>query len=119
MRVIEQERRQHLTPTPPIRFFFIGEIVNNRGTATEILGTNHRPIQWIHTFKLVTIQPDSIKHNDLLFTMTEMVISHQFSDLKNIELISLECGNFCVVSARLSLKRHYPLPYYFQISFLE
>ena len=27
------------------------------------------------------------------------------------------CGNFCLVSARLSLEIHYPLTYYFQSSF--
>ena len=29
----------------------------------------------------------------------------------------LECGNFCLVSARLSLKRHYLFTHYFQSSF--
>ena len=29
----------------------------------------------------------------------------------------LEYGHFCLVSARLSLKRHYPFTYYFQSSF--
>ena len=29
----------------------------------------------------------------------------------------IEHGNFCLVSARLSLERHYPFPYFFQSSF--
>ena len=31
----------------------------------------------------------------------------------------LGCGNCCLVSARLSLKRHYPLTNYFQSIFRE
>ena len=35
----------------------------------------------------------------------------------NCLLSFLEYGNFCLVSARLSLDRHYLFPYYFQSSF--
>ena len=32
---------------------------------------------------------------------------------------SKKCGNFCLVSARLSLDRHYVFTYYFQSSFFS
>ena len=36
---------------------------------------------------------------------------------KKVDL--LEHGNVGLVSARMSLKRHYPFPHYFQISFFS
>ena len=33
------------------------------------------------------------------------------------EKSALEHGNFCLISARLSLRRHYPFPYYYQSNF--
>ena len=47
-------------------------------------------------------------------------ISEQFqSSFRAISEKLFRYGNVCLVSARLSLKRHYPLRYYFQSSFNE
>ena len=81
----------------------------------------HYPLSYFYqsSFRAVSEQfQSSLRAAWYQFQCSFRAVSEQFqSSFRAVLVGSLEYGNFCLASARLSLKRHYPLSYFFQIIF--